>query len=159
MFNFDNYTPTIESSFKSELVLRKKGKEKHVKSDSDTYDDELEALMDRRHRRGKGKYKGKLPIIYFSCNKVGHIVARCPNREDKYERRQDKYKGKWDDSDNKRNKNYKEKGKKSYYIFEEETNNESESNDEEVVYVAMKEYSDEDEKIALILMWTKVIDG
>jgi hypothetical protein len=28
-------------------------------------------------QRGKGKYEGKLPIIYFTCNKVGHIPARC----------------------------------------------------------------------------------
>ena len=38
--------------------------------------------------------------------------------------------------DFKGNKN--EKGKKYCYIVEEETNNESESNDDEVVYVAIK---------------------
>lgn len=58
MSNFDNYTPTtIEYSFKSQLVHKKKGNGKYVKSDSDTYDDELdklEVLMARRlGRRGK----------------------------------------------------------------------------------------------------------
>lgn len=69
MSNFDNYTPTtVESSFKSQLVLSKR-KGKHVKSDSDTFDDdldELEALIAKRFGRGRGKYNGKLPIICFS---------------------------------------------------------------------------------------------
>ena len=55
-----------------------------MKSDSDTFDDELdelEALISRRYGRGKGKYKGKLLIIYFSCNKFGHISVRCTDKE------------------------------------------------------------------------------
>lgn len=43
--------------------------------------------------RGKGKYKGKLPIICFSCNKVCHIAARYLDREEKHERKERKYKG------------------------------------------------------------------
>ena len=98
MSNFDNYTlATIESNFKLELVLSKKGKGKHVKSDSDTSGDELEALIARIFGRGKWKYKGKLSIIYFSCNKVGHIATRCPKREDTNERKERKYKGRRND--------------------------------------------------------------
>lgn len=54
-----------------------------MKSDSDTSDDELdelEALITKRFGRGKGKYKGKLTINCFSCNKVGHIATRSPDR-------------------------------------------------------------------------------
>ena len=43
--------------------------------------------MAKRLPRGKGKFKGKLPIIYFTCKKVGLIVARCPHREDNDERK------------------------------------------------------------------------
>ena len=121
-----------------------------MKSDSDSFDDELdelEALIVRRFGGGKGKYKGKLPIIFFSYKKVGHIAARYPDREDKDERKERKYKGRRDDQDYKTNKDYKDKGNKSCYIVEEETNIESESNDEGVVLVAMKEDYDEDEKI------------
>ena len=46
--------------------------------------------MARRLLRGKVKFKGKLPIIYFSCNKIGHIAARCPNREDTDESKENK---------------------------------------------------------------------
>lgn len=73
MSNFGNYTPaTIESSFKSQLVLRKR-KGKHVKSDSDSSNDdidELEAQIAKIFGRGRGKYKGKLPIICFSCKRL-----------------------------------------------------------------------------------------
>ena len=61
-----------------------------MNSESDAFDDELdeiEALMARRLSRGKGKYKGKLLIIFFSCNNVRHIVARCLEKEDKDKKR------------------------------------------------------------------------
>lgn len=161
--NYDNYTvPNVESAFKSQMVLHKSKREedKCVKSgsDSDTYDeelDDLEALMDRRFKRGKGKYKGKLPIICFSCNKVGHITATFPNRNDKDQERESKYKDKRDNKDHQRYKDYKEKGKKSCYIAEEETDSDSDNFDIEVVYVAMKDDSDKDEKIALISYMSK----
>ena len=112
--------------------------------------DELAVLMDRRLPRGNEKFKDKLPIICFPFNKVGRIVTRCPNREDKNERREIKYTCRRDDKDNKRNKDYKDKGKKLCYVVEEETNNESDSNDEEVFYVDMKEDPNEDEETTLI---------
>ena len=85
-------------------------------SDTDEEDvDQLEALLERRFYRGKGKFKGKLPIICFNCNEVGHIAARF--LEKKNSRGGDKYKSRRDED----NKDYKEKGKKSCYIVEEET--------------------------------------
>ena len=50
---------------------------------------------------------------------------------------------------------YKDKGEKSYYTNKEETDNNFDENDEEVVYVAMKDDSDKDEKIALISYLSK----
>ena len=90
--NFDNYKPeNIESSFKAKVSIKdsketkkkKKGKEKHVSSDSDIDEDDvdqLEALLARRFHRGKGSCKGKLPIIYFNYNEVGHIATRCAKK-------------------------------------------------------------------------------
>ena len=80
-----------------EPTLKNK-KTKYFSSDSDTdeeYVDQLEALLARRFHKGKGKFKGKLPIIFFNCNEVGHIVARCPNK--KNNRIGDKYKSKRDE--------------------------------------------------------------
>ena len=60
------------------------------------------------------------------------------SKDDKYEH---KYKIRKDDD----NKSYKDKGKKSCYIAEKESDSESRFFDEiEVVYVAMKDDSDED---------------
>ena len=79
--NFDNYKPdNFESAFKAKMTVRdteevqtkkKNGKGKHVSSDSSTDEDDvdqLEALLARRFHRGRGKFKGKLPIICFNCN-------------------------------------------------------------------------------------------
>ena len=60
---------------------KKKRKIKYASSDSNTDEEDvekLEALHARRFHRSKGKFKGKLPIICFNCNEVGHIDARCP---------------------------------------------------------------------------------
>lgn len=63
--------------------------------------EDLEALMARILPRGKGKLKAKLSIIYFSCNRVGHIAKRCPEMDDKDERRKENFKGGKDRRENK----------------------------------------------------------
>ena len=120
--NFDNYRPdNAESAFKAKLSLKnaeqvksKKGRKmKYVSSDSSTDEedvDQLEALLARRFHRGKGKFKGKMPIICFNCNEVGHIAARCPQKKDYKESNKYKYRREDDKKD------YKEKGKKCYIV-------------------------------------------
>ena len=87
--NIDNYRlENLESDFKAKMTLKdteevkskKSRKGKHVSSDRSTDEEDveqLEALLARRFHRSKGEFKGKLPIICFNCNDVGHIVARC----------------------------------------------------------------------------------
>ena len=146
--NFDNYKPdNFESAFKAKMIVRdnevvqtkkKNGKGKHVSSDSSTDEDDvdqLEALLPKRFHRRKDKFRGNLPIIYFNCNEVGHIAARCTRKKNYKDGR--KFKNKREDG----NKDYKEKGKRCYIVEED-----SDDNDDEVVYVAMKDESDEDEQ-------------
>ena len=71
--NFDNYIPNsnnLESAFQAKLSLKKKV----AKSKSKRYDSEdeyasdgdlevIEALLARRFPKGKGKYKGKIPLM------------------------------------------------------------------------------------------------
>ena len=126
---------------------KKKKKKKYVSNNSDTDEknvEQLEALLARRFHKGKEKFKGRLPIFCFNCNEVGHISARC--LEKKNYRGGDKYKGRRDED----SKDYKDKGKKSCYIVEEETKDDSDEHDDEVVYVAMKDKSNEDEATALV---------
>ena len=80
----------------------------------------------------------------FHFKKLGHIITRCP--EKKNYRSGHKYKSRRDED----NKDYKDKGKKSCYIFKEEIRYESDDHDNEVVYVAMKDESNEDEAIAIL---------
>ena len=105
--------------------------------------------MARRFHRGKGKFKCKLPIIYFNCYEFGHIAARCIQK--KTYKEESKYKNRKEDD----GKDYK--GKKSCYIDDEQDFDE---NDDEVVYVAMKDDSNEDEATALVTYVNKLmIDG
>lgn len=158
--NFDNYRPNnVESAFKAKLSLKdtkqvkskKERKKKYVSSDSSTDEEDveqLEALLAIRFHRGKGKFKGKMPIICFNCNEVGHIAVRCTQKKKDY-----KEGSKYKDYKNRREddkKDYKDKGKKCY-IAEED----SDDNDDELVYVAMKDHSDEEEPIALVTCMNK----
>ena len=123
--NFDNYSPaSVETIFKVQLTpdeSKKKKKRKHVSRNSGSNDDldELEALLVKRLPRGKGKQKGKLIILCFTYKKVGHIAARFPNRDDKDDRKNFKYKARRDDRRNKDKRGYKHKGKKSCYVSKE----------------------------------------
>lgn len=157
--NYDNYVPSssnLESTFKAKLSLKKKVKRskgnqsKSEEEDSSNRNIEaIEALLARRYPKGKGKYKGKIPLICFSCEEVGHIAARCPNKEDKDEKKHIKYKGK---KDFKNLKYYKEKGKKSYFIEKDLDS----SDDDEMIYIAIKDESDDEgDKMTLISHFSK----
>ena len=55
-----------------------------MSSDNDIDEEDvekIEALLARRFHRGKGKFKGKLPIICFNCNVIGHIATRYPEKK------------------------------------------------------------------------------
>jgi hypothetical protein len=122
--NFDNYKPDkIESAFKAKLSLqdsdqgrsKKEKKKKYVSSDSSTDEEDveqMEALLARRFHRGKGKFKGKLPIVCFNCNEVGHIAARCTQKKDYKD--SSKYKNERKDFKNRRDDDKKDKGKTCY---------------------------------------------
>lgn len=88
--------------------------------------------MARKFQRGEGKYRGKIPLIFFTCDEVGHIIARCPNKqddEDKEENKPNRFKGKKDF----RSKSLKDK-KKSHDMAKEEESQE----EDEMVYIAIK---------------------
>ena len=56
-----------------------------IDSEEDKSDEDLKVIEAcKSTSKGKGKFRGKFPLICFSCEEVGHIVARCPNKEDKY---------------------------------------------------------------------------
>ena len=76
MFELDNYVPNssdIESVFQSKLSLKKKFAKSKRQSNSEDEDgsneylDLIKALLAIIFSKGKGKYKCKIPLIFFSC--------------------------------------------------------------------------------------------
>ncbi|GLJ31034.1 hypothetical protein SUGI_0620880 [Cryptomeria japonica] len=98
--------------------------------------DEIEALLAKILPRGKGKYKGKLPLKCFSCNKIGYIPSRCPdNNRDK----KDNFRG------------YRDKSKKECYLAEGVIDEESKGSDGDgIAFVVVKEDSTEEGDMTLI---------
>ena len=90
---FDNYVPnfgSIEVAFQAKLSLKKKGgKSKRKKSnseDEDNSDNDLEvlkALLASRFPQGKGKYKGKIPLIFFLVKKLVTLLQSVETKREK----------------------------------------------------------------------------
>jgi len=58
----------------------KKGKERNECSDESDVESKLAQFV-RKLKRGS-KLKGKYPLIYFKCCKIGHYAAKCPHKHD-----------------------------------------------------------------------------
>ena len=62
-----------EAAFKANNCTKAK-----TDSDDEEQSDEAEANFVRKLKRGKGKYKGKLPFKCFNCGGIGHFISKCP---------------------------------------------------------------------------------
>ena len=104
----------------------------------------VEALLARKYSRGRGKYKGKVPLICFLCEEIGHYTTRFPKNENKDENEGHKCNGKKDF------KSFKDKGKKTCFMAKD--SNDFDDGEDEIVYIAVKDESnnDEEDKMALI---------
>ena len=151
--NFDNYVPAskkIESTFEAKLSLKEKGKKiMEIQSDSEeeleeSYDNDLEvveALLAKKYSRSRGKYKGKVTLIYFSCEEIGHIAARCPNKQNKDEKKSYKYN---DKKNFKGHKSFKDKGKKTCFMAKD--SKDSNNSEDEIVYIVVKDECNNDDE-------------
>ncbi|KAJ8644509.1 hypothetical protein MRB53_006257 [Persea americana] len=118
-----------------------------AQSDEEDLDDELTANFVRKLRKGKGKFKGKLPFKCFNCGGIGHFAAKCPlaNAD---EDDSDSYKSKKDYS----RKSYVKKGKSKSYISKrtescsENSSNENSEESNEVLFMAVLDDEKEKEK-------------
>ena len=71
------------------------------------------AYFTRKLKIGKGKFKGKLPLICFDCGEVGHFAAKCPNKSDGNSKEKKGFK--------KFNKQRKNKGFKRNFLSKEDS--------------------------------------
>jgi hypothetical protein len=91
-----------EASFKASKRSKKKGKQKEHSSNSDFSEDDEEEVANFVRRLNKGtndRYKGKIPLICFNCDGIGHFANKCPHKKNKrndedYSNRKQTYKGK-----------------------------------------------------------------
>ena len=72
---------------------------------------------------GKGKFKGKIPLISFGCGEVGNFTAKCLNRSDGNLKGKKGFK--------KFNKQGKKKGFKRNFLSKEDNSSSDEDNDSE----------------------------
>jgi hypothetical protein len=90
-----------ETTFKASKKSKKKQKEKAHRNNSDiSEDDEEVANFIRRLNKGTNdRYKGKLSLICFNSDGIGHFANKCPHDKNKrngegYSNRKQTYKGK-----------------------------------------------------------------
>jgi hypothetical protein len=139
---------TKEATFKTSKKSKQKGKKK-TKEDSNnsdiSEDDEEVANFFRALKKGTDdRYKGKIPLICFNCDGIGHFDNKCPHKKKK---RNDE-----DDSNNKQTYKDKRTKKKVFnksfctkednsLLDEEEV---SESETERVIFMALEDSDKED---------------
>jgi hypothetical protein len=75
------YNPVMkEETFKASKNIKKKYKQRaksYCSSSDDLEEDEEVDNFLRRLEKETGKYKGKLPLICFSCDCFGHFANKC----------------------------------------------------------------------------------
>jgi hypothetical protein len=90
-----------EAAFKESKRSKKKKKEQEAYSRSNDVskdEEEVANFVKRLNKGTNGRYRGKLPLICFNCDGIGHFANKCPHkkkRNDKgYSKGRQTYKGK-----------------------------------------------------------------
>jgi hypothetical protein len=90
-----------EAAFKASKRSKKKKKEQEeYSSNSDVSEDDEEVanFVKRLNKGTDGRYRGKLPLICFNCDGIGHFANKCPHKKKRndegYSKGKHTYKGK-----------------------------------------------------------------
>jgi hypothetical protein len=90
-----------EATFKASKRSKKKKKEQEEYSNSSDIsedDEEVDNFIKRLNKGTNGKYRGKLPLICFNCDGIGHFSNKCPHKKKRndegYSKGRQTYKGK-----------------------------------------------------------------
>jgi hypothetical protein len=135
-----------EATFKASKKSKKKGrkKEEHSSNSDVSKDDEEVANFVKRLNKGtNGRYRGKLPLICFNCDGIGHFANKCPYKKKRndegYSKGKQTYKGK---------RTTKKVFKKSLCTKEDISSSDedevSDSETERVIFMAVEDSDKED---------------
>jgi hypothetical protein len=90
-----------EAAFKASKRSKKKKKEQEEYSSSSDVsedDEEVANFVKRLNKGTNGRYRGKLPLICFNCDGIGHFSNKCPHKKKRndegYSKGKHTYKGK-----------------------------------------------------------------
>jgi hypothetical protein len=90
-----------EAAFKASKRSKQKKKEKEEYSnnnDASEDDEEVTNFVKRLNKGTNGRYRGKLPLICFNCDGIGHFANKCPHKkkinDEGYSKGKHTYKGK-----------------------------------------------------------------
>jgi hypothetical protein len=106
-------------------------------------DEEVANFIKRLNKGTNGRYRGKLPLICFNCDGIGHFSNKCPHKKKRndegYSKCKHTYKGK---------RNTKKDFKKSLCIEEDISSSDeddiSDSETRRVLFMPVKDYDKED---------------
>jgi hypothetical protein len=135
-----------EVAFKASKISKKKKKEQEEYSSSNDVsedDEEVANFIKRLNKGTNGRYRGKLPLICFSCDGIGHFTNKCPHKKKRndegYSKGRQTYKGKRTTK-----KVFKKKFCTKEYISSSDEDEVSDSETERVLFMAVKD-SDKEE--------------
>jgi hypothetical protein len=90
-----------EAAFKASKRSKQKKKEQEEYSSSSDIsedDEEVANFVKRLNKGTNGRYRGKLPLICFNCDGIGHFSNKCPHKKKRndegYSKGRQTYKGK-----------------------------------------------------------------
>jgi hypothetical protein len=82
---FEQENPYVkEASFKSSKRSKKKKKEQEEYSNNSDIledDEEVANFIKRLDKGTNGRYRGKLPLIFFNCDGIVHFYNKCPHNK------------------------------------------------------------------------------
>jgi hypothetical protein len=126
------------------------GQEKNTNDELSYISNEETTNFIKKLKKGTGKYKGRIPLIYFNYEKIGHFANKCPHpkQEESDDERTFKYQKKRKNNDKK--KFYKKK--KTFFTQEDNSSSkENEENEPELLFMRIKaqhdKHSEDEEEV------------
>jgi hypothetical protein len=139
-----------EENFKASKRSKKNKKEQEeysINNDVSEDDEEVANFVKRLNKGTNGRYRGKLPLICFNCDGIGHFANKCPHKKKRndegYSKGRQTYKGK---------RTTKKVFKKNFCTKKDiSSSNEDEVSDSEtwrVIFMAVEDFHKEDSEEA-----------